>query len=214
MSTRLKRPKHKGTTALFKNPILEKLSRTHISVPLIMFTIISAACIYYGITEHKFTVLTMTLLFIAGVMVFTLIEYLVHRHVYHIKPKTPKMEKFSYTAHGVHHDYPKDKTRLAMPPLLAIVVASVFFLFYKALMGIYVYGFLAGFLMGYTGYLCVHYSVHAFKVPKNFLKILWHHHAIHHYREPNKAFGVSSPFWDVVFNTMPTKMEEITDDNH
>ena len=170
-----------------------------------MFIIISGICIFYGVTEHKYTELTVTLLFLSGMLVFTLIEYLVHRYIYHIKPNGPRMERFSYTAHGVHHDYPKDKLRLAMPPLLALVVAGVFFLLYKLMMGTYVYGFLAGFLMGYATYLCVHYSVHAFKVPNNFLKILWYHHAIHHYREPNKAFGVSSPLWDMVFGTMPTK---------
>ena len=176
-----------------------------------MFIIISGICIFYGVTKHKYTELTVVLLFLSGGLVFTLIEYLVHRYIYHIKPNGPRTERFSYTAHGVHHDYPKDKSRLAMPPLLAIVVAGVFFLLYKLMMGTYVYGFLAGFLMGYAGYLCVHYSVHAFKVPKNFLKILWHHHAIHHYREPNKAFGVSSPLWDMIFGTMPTKNFQNTD---
>jgi hypothetical protein len=30
-------PKNSGSKVLFKSPILEKLSRTHISVPLIIF---------------------------------------------------------------------------------------------------------------------------------------------------------------------------------
>ncbi|MEX2379667.1 MAG: sterol desaturase family protein, partial [Vicingaceae bacterium] len=41
--------------------------------------------------------------------------------------------------------------------------------------------------------------------PKNFLKQLWIHHSIHHYQEDDKAFGVSSPLWDYVFGTMPSK---------
>jgi len=72
-------------------------------------------------------------------------------------------------------------------------------------MGDFAYVFLPGFLMGYAGYLFVHYIVHAYQPPKNFFKILWIHHGIHHYKEPERAFGVSSPLWDLVFRTMPRR---------
>jgi hypothetical protein len=36
------KPQNKGTKQLFSNPILEKLSRTHISIPLIIFTCYAA----------------------------------------------------------------------------------------------------------------------------------------------------------------------------
>ena len=29
-----------------------------------------------------------------------------------------------------------------------------------------------------------------------------HHHGIHHYRNPDRGYGVSSPLWDYVFGTM------------
>ena len=202
-TTKLKRPKNKGTGQLFKNPVLERLTRTHIAIPLVIFTVISAVLIYYGIFEKGFTTPVMIALFFAGVFVFTLVEYIMHRYLYHVEARTPSMENISYTMHGIHHDYPKDKQRLAMPPVLALIIATFFFVLYRTLMGDYVFGFLAGFLMGYTGYLCVHYSVHIFRVPKNAFKILWHHHAIHHYSQPDRAYGVSSPFWDYVFGTMP-----------
>ncbi|WGH75953.1 sterol desaturase family protein [Tenacibaculum tangerinum] len=159
----------------------------------------------------------MIILFFAGLFVFTLVEYLMHRYVYHIKPHTHTMEDMSYKMHGVHHDYPKDKKRLAMPPILALILATLFFILYRVILGDLVFGFLAGFLMGCTIYLTIHYSVHIFRVHKKFLKTLWYHHAVHHYRQPNKAFGVSSPLWDYVFNTMPklrteTKEGQFIDD--
>lgn len=199
------RPKHKGSAVLMKNPYLEKLTRTHILVPLLIFTVISAFLIYYGLVEKGFQVPGMVLLFLAGFLFFTFFEYLMHRYLFHLPVTNPKREKFVYTIHGVHHEYPKDKSRLAMPPVLSLILATIFFIFYRSLMGDYAFGFLSGFLMGYTVYLGVHYSVHAFMVPRNFLKILWHHHSIHHYREPDRAFGVSSPLWDLVFRTMPRK---------
>lgn len=200
-----KRPKHKGSATLMKNPFLEKLTRTHISLPLIIFSVISAFLIYYGIVEKGFELPFIILLFFGGFFFFTFIEYLMHRYLYHLPATSPKKEKFVYTMHGVHHDYPKDKSRLAMPPMISLILATIFFIIYRSLMGDYVFGFLAGFLMGYTAYLSIHYSIHAFNVPKNFLKVLWHHHSIHHYRESDRAFGVSSPLWDVVFGTMPRK---------
>ncbi|MGY5846520.1 sterol desaturase family protein [Salegentibacter sp. HM20] len=204
-STKLKRPKHKGSPKLFDNPFLEKLTHTHIAYPLIIFGTVATILFYYGIEEKGFTTPTMLLLFFAGMFFFTLVEYLMHRYLYHIPATTPKRQKISYTMHGVHHDYPKDKSRLAMPPILGLLIATILFVIYRAILGDFVFGFLAGFLIGYAGYLGVHYSVHAFKVPNNFLKVLWHHHSIHHYREPDRAFGVSSTLWDHIFGTMPRK---------
>lgn len=204
-STKLKRPKHKGSPKLFQNAFLEKLSHTHISFPLIIFGTISIALIYYGIIEKGFRTPMMVFLFFSGLLVFTFVEYIMHRYLYHIPATSDYRKKISYTMHGVHHDYPKDKSRLAMPPILSLIIATVLFIVYRAVLGDFVFGFLAGFLIGYAGYLGIHYSIHAFKPPKNFLKLLWHHHSIHHYREDDRAFGVSSPFWDHVFGTMPRK---------
>lgn len=204
-SQKLKRPKHKGSPKLFKNPFLERLTHTHISLPLIIFGGIAAVLIYYGIFEKGFEVPFMLLLFLAGLFFFTLVEYLMHRYLYHIPATSERKKKISYTMHGVHHDYPKDKSRLAMPPVLSLLIATILFVIYRAVLGDLVFGFLAGFLVGYAGYLAIHYSVHAFKVPDNFLKTLWYHHSIHHYREPDRAFGVSSPLWDHIFGTMPRK---------
>jgi len=48
-------PKEQGTTALFKNPILEKLARTHISVPLAIYFLGSSIPIYVGISRQYFS---------------------------------------------------------------------------------------------------------------------------------------------------------------
>lgn len=199
------KPHAKGSKALFKNKFMERLTRTHIAIPLVVFSIISTALMIYGFQESYLTALSAPLLFFAGLISFTLVEYIMHRFVFHLSPKNERQEKFAYTVHGVHHDYPKDKDRLAMPIPLSITLSTGFFFLFKLFMGIHVFGFLPGFLMGYASYLWVHYMVHAFQPPKNFWKILWVHHGIHHYKDPGNAFGVSSPIWDVVFGTMPKK---------
>lgn len=197
------KPKTKGSAQLFKNPVLERLSRTHIAIPLTLYTVISIGLLYYGATEIGLSALSMLGLFVAGFLFLTLLEYLAHRYVFHMEHTNKLKAKIQYTVHGVHHEYPKDKDRLAMPPILALVYVAVFFFVFRFLLGEFVFAFVPGMLMGYSTYLFVHYAVHAYQPPKNFLKVLWVHHAIHHYKDPERAYGVSSPLWDFVFRTMP-----------
>jgi sterol desaturase/sphingolipid hydroxylase (fatty acid hydroxylase superfamily) len=199
------RPKNKGTKVLFTNPVIEKLSRTHIAIPISMFVVFSTVLLYIAFTDTAIHPLNVIGVFIVGFLLFTLIEYFVHRYVFHMETNTKTKEKMQYAFHGVHHEYPKDKDRLAMPPLVSAILAAVFFYSFRAMMGEYVFAFLPGFVLGYASYLFVHYAVHAFQPPKNFLKILWVNHGIHHYKDHDRAFGVSSPLWDFIFGTLPKK---------
>ncbi|MCL6261634.1 sterol desaturase family protein [Aquiflexum sp. TKW24L] len=202
---RLDRPDNTGSAHMFENPLLEKLSRTHILVPITMFFLVSAICLYSAvtITNIKFGIGILVLL--SGIFAFTFVEYMMHKHFFHMEPDTPVKDKLQYSVHGVHHDYPKDKDRLAMPPLISLAYVLIFYAVFHLIMGDYTLYFLPGFLFGYSAYLGVHYTVHAFQPPKNFLKILWVNHAVHHYKDPDVAFGVSSPLWDYILGTMPKK---------
>ncbi|MEH0157662.1 sterol desaturase family protein [Limibacter armeniacum] len=202
MNTRIT-PKNKGTKQLFQNGLLEKLTRTHAAVPITLFIIIGIGLLSYGIYQQLITVVPALMLFLAGLLSFTLIEYLVHRFVFHMEPDTSLKKDIAYKFHGVHHEYPKDKSRLAMPPVLSILLSSILFLAFLYIMGNIAYGFFPGFIVGYAAYLIVHYIVHAYRPPKNFFRILWVHHGIHHYKRNDKAFGVSSPLWDYIFRSMP-----------
>jgi len=195
-------PKNKGSKQLFKNPVLEKLSRTHISIPLTIFGIYSVGLLYWSVTHTTLSVGTTVGLFFIGLLVFTLVEYLVHRYVYHISTHTEWRKKFQYIAHGVHHEFPKDKDRLAMPPLLTITVSTILLLLCRLIMGDFTFAFLPGFLVGYAAYLSIHYIVHVYQPPKNFFRALWVNHGIHHYKDGDTVFGVSSPLWDYIFGTM------------
>lgn len=202
---RLDRPDNNGTAKMFANPTLEKISRTHISIPIAMFLGVSTYALYYGISTTTIGLVSAFLLILGGFLAFTFVEYIMHRYLYHMVPDTKWKDKLQYSIHGVHHDYPKDKDRLAMPPFISGLYAAVLYFIFYFIMGEYAYYFLPGFLAGYASYLGVHYIVHAFQPPKNFLKVLWVNHAIHHYKDPDVAFGVSTPIWDYVFGTMPKK---------
>ena len=199
------KPQNKGTKQLFENPILEKLSRTHISIPLIIFFSYSGGLLYWNVKNTSLSPLTTIILFFIGLIAFTWVEYNMHRYVFHMKVYTEVRKKLQYTIHGVHHEFPKDKDRLAMPPLLSITIATILLLLFKVAMGDFVFAFLPGFMVGYAYYLSVHYMVHAYPPPKNLLKALWVNHSVHHYKDGEVVFGVSSPLWDYIYGTMELK---------
>ncbi|TXK45361.1 fatty acid hydroxylase [Pontibacter qinzhouensis] len=199
------KPNHKGRAQIFQNPVLERLTRTHIALPIIIFISIAGGLIYYGITYSFISVIEASALFMLGWLIFTLLEYLAHRFIFHMDTNTPLKKNIQYTFHGNHHEFPKDKERLAMPPIVSVFIASLLFFIFKLVFGPLVFGIVAGLLFGYALYLFVHYAVHAYAPPKNFLNILWLHHSIHHYKDPEAAFGVSSPLWDYILGTMPKR---------
>jgi sterol desaturase/sphingolipid hydroxylase (fatty acid hydroxylase superfamily) len=196
---------NKGTKVLFKNPIIERLTRTHVLVPISILSLYGIMILYYGAIHSPLGGMYLTAAFITGLLTFSLVEYLVHRYVFHMETDTKAKEKIQYAFHGVHHEFPRDKDRLAMPPLVSFALATILLFVFRLIMGDYVFGFLPGFLFGYSLYLGVHFLVHAYQPPNNIFKILWINHGIHHYKDHERAFGVSSPLWDYIFNTLPDR---------
>ncbi len=197
--------KHSGQGKIFDNPFLEKLTRTHALFPITIFYSIAAVLLILDVVNVWQMPEEMVLVFFGGLLFWTLFEYLAHRFVFHMDTTTRLRERIQYTFHGVHHEYPRDKQRLAMPPVLSVVLAGVLVAFFRIIIGVPGYAFAAGFLAGYASYLLIHYSIHSRIPPKNFLGKLWMHHSIHHYKDNTVAFGVSSPLWDVILGTMPHK---------
>lgn len=197
--------KNSGQGTLFKNKYLEKLTKTSPTITLCTYLPVLALMIIIGIQYAVVpTVSAGIALFVGAFFFWTLFEYLMHRYIYHFVTDSPYVQRFHYTIHGIHHEYPRDQERLFMPPVPGLLMVLLLYGFFYLLMGMYVYIFLPGFLTGYLCYAFIHYSIHKTPVPR-FLKPVYRHHALHHYKYPDKAFGVSSPFWDHVFRTMPPK---------
>lgn len=205
---------------VFKNRFLDRLTRAPFYVPITFLIIFTSSLIYWNVSNSYVSFGEAIPLFVGGWLLFTLVEYLMHRFLYHISAPTEKREKFQYTIHGVHHEYPKDKLRLAMPPVPMMMLAALFLSVFYLILNTMAFVTFAGFTIGYILYLFTHYSVHVMNPPKNFFKILWINHAIHHYSQEDYCFGVSSPLWDYVFGTYPKKkvlksmsVDSITEEN-
>lgn len=204
VETRTK-PSNSGTKRMFDNPFLEKLTRAHYSVTIGILCTISTFLVYWSATGIGLSTSTLVTLFVIGFFSWTLAEYLLHRFLFHMAPDNKIKNAIQYTLHGVHHEYPKDKSRIVMPPAGALLIGGSLFIVFWIVMQKYAFAFVPGFLMGYVAYAFMHYAIHAYQPPKNFLKILWVNHGIHHYKDDDRGFGVSSPLWDYIFGTMPKK---------
>lgn len=190
------------TVRMFKNDFLEALSRVHPSVPLIIYLPVVIYVLYISVADYSFSFLTIAGLFVFGLFIWTITEYVLHRFVFHFKPKSQLGEKLHFIFHGVHHDYPSDSRRLVMPPSVSVPLALLFFFLFKFLIGdSYVYPFFAGFLVGYLFYDLTHYAIHHFNMHSKFWLEIKNHHMRHHYLDPNKGFGVSTPLWDIIIGT-------------
>jgi sterol desaturase/sphingolipid hydroxylase (fatty acid hydroxylase superfamily) len=199
--------KNKGQARLFKSEYMEMMTKTHPVVIYSMYFPVIGLMLYYGTVYKELSISTAIMMFLFGALVWSLFEYVMHRHLFHMIVEKPRAQRIVYTMHGVHHEFPRDKERLFMPPVPSLIIASILFSVAYLSLGWNALAFFPGFLFGYLMYGSMHYAIHAFAPPK-FLKALWRNHHLHHYKSPDKGFGVSSVLWDVVFRTVPKKDEE------
>jgi sterol desaturase/sphingolipid hydroxylase (fatty acid hydroxylase superfamily) len=187
---------------MFKNDFLESLSKVHFTVPLYVYIPVIFYCSYVALFQSVLGLINYIEMFAAGLFIWTLIEYVLHRFVFHFVPKSKWGLRLHFIFHGVHHDYPSDAKRLVMPLSASIPLALGFFFLFKALLPPgYVFGFYAGFMVGYLVYDIGHYAIHHFNFKGGIWKSIKQHHMLHHYGDPGRGYGVSSPFWDKIFRS-------------
>lgn len=195
------------TTRMFQSDLIEKFSRVHPATPFVAYVPLLAWVLYRSVVRPEAPIpLTIAGLVATGLVTWTLTEYLLHRYVFHWVNDTAWGKRVHFLLHGVHHDFPNDKDRLVMPLGASIPMAILFYVLFRGLFGaaagepLYV-----GMGIGYLLYDGTHYAVHHFKQRTRLGKWIRKHHMVHHFADHEGGFGVSSPLWDIVFRTMPTK---------
>jgi sterol desaturase/sphingolipid hydroxylase (fatty acid hydroxylase superfamily) len=208
---------------IFRSDFLEFFTHVHPLVPHLIFVPVIGAMLFLaasgGVAPAK-----MLLLFCVGTFLWTLVEYLVHRFLFHATPEIeeevrrilgelgpreaafPRMrtlrQRHYFLAHGVHHDYPNDSRRLVMPPSLSIPLALLFYALFAVVFGtVSAPPAFAGFLLGYLVYDTIHYAVHHLSLRSRLLLFLKKKHLRHHFQDSRRDFGVSSAIWDRVVGT-------------
>jgi 4-hydroxysphinganine ceramide fatty acyl 2-hydroxylase len=195
----------KKSHRLFASDYLEILSKTPWwMIPLIWLPIITG--LVYTASSMGLAKMSIGCLFFLGLFSWTLIEYLFHRFLFHIDTFLPSHRYFytlHFLVHGVHHFMPIDPYRLVMPPALFFILACLVLPFLNALSDTLSVKmtYFSGILFGYVAYDLTHYYLHHANVLTHYMKSLKEYHMDHHFKNPNSGFGVTSKFWDLVFNS-------------
>jgi dihydroceramide fatty acyl 2-hydroxylase len=194
----------KAPPPMFRSGLLDKFTRVHPIVPVVIYLPAIAILFATGIGRVGFA--EALGLALGGYAVWTLTEYWLHRVVFHFEPEQGIGARLHWMIHGVHHDHPNDPMRLVMPPAASVPLALAFYaLFFVMLGGDASVPFTAGFLAGYLAYDMIHYAVHHFRPKSRVGRRLRELHMRHHFQDHERGFGVSAPYWDRVFRTAPRR---------
>jgi sterol desaturase/sphingolipid hydroxylase (fatty acid hydroxylase superfamily) len=186
---------------MFESRFMEFFSHVHPATPVILYVPVISYFLYRAFAQGNMSILTVVGLFVLGVLMWTLLEYVVHRYVFHYEPKTRAGKMLHFIVHGVHHDYPNDASRLVLPPIISVPMAVLFYFLFTFAFRSYTPPIAAGFGLGYVCYDTIHYATHHFSMKNRVGMWLKQYHLRHHYKEDEAGFGVSSPLWDYVFRT-------------
>ena len=150
----------KASPRMFESDLLDRLSRVHPMVPLLIFVPAIAVLFVVGARGEPTTGQVVGLV-LAGYVFWTLTEYWMHRLIFHFEPEEGLGARLHWIIHGVHHDHPNDPLRLVMPPSVSVPLALGFYGLFVLVLGTpWANIFAAGFLAGYLVYDMTHYHVH------------------------------------------------------
>jgi len=201
---------HKGSARMFRSEFMEWFSHVHPATPAVLFLPVVGLSLYQSLGPHRVPAGATAAWFVTGYLIWTLFEYWFHRLFFHLPVRGPRTQRVYFFVHGVHHDWPWDRTRLVMPPSVSITLAVLAYLLFRAVWGAgSMWAPFAGFVLGYVIYDSIHWYVHACKPRRGPGKLLRREHLVHHFKESGTRFGVSCPWWDHVFGTTGAQTDDI-----
>jgi dihydroceramide fatty acyl 2-hydroxylase len=192
----------RASPPMFESRLLDRFTRVHPVVPPLIFGPAIALLALTGIERVGFGA-ALAFAF-AGYVFWTLFEYWLHRVVFHFEPENELGQRLHWMIHGVHHDHPNDPLRLVMPPSVSVPLGLLMYGLFVLVLGVdRAYAFAGGFFAGYLAYDMLHYHVHHHTPRTAMGRRLRELHMRHHFQDDERGFGISAPYWDVVFRTAP-----------
>jgi Sterol desaturase len=170
---------------------------------LIMTAVLIGLCAWAAIENPT---LYSLLFFVAGLVGFMFSEYLTHRFFFHLKaPKNRLFLKFLKRLHYDHHTDPHDLKLLFLPVWYSLPNLGLFVLIFYLITGMpgAALAFAAGLVAMLLVYEWKHYVAHRPIQPKSkFWKWNKRMHLLHHFKNENYWYGVSTPLVDAIFGTL------------
>lgn len=176
---------------------------SHPWMPTLFYIPISVILIMFSVSYQQRNFLSIFLFSLLGLFSWTLLEYFLHRFVFHWTQVKEPWKSLASGLHMAHHRSADEKDLIIAPPLVSVVFGSLVYLLFAALLQSWSLAALieAGLLIGYVIYEWIHYGAHRFRPKSRVGKYLQQYHLRHHYKKPNGIFGVTSPLWDYVFRS-------------
>lgn len=195
-------PRAYPSLRVFENPLLESLTHVHPATPIVLWGPVVLWLLWRSFAVHGLSVAAVGACGLLGLLTWSLSEYLLHRHLFHMRPTGPVRRRLQFMIHGLHHDDPGDPSRLVLPPVATGIGAVVFYTAFRLVVGpVWAEPLFAFFAVGYLLYDYIHWASHRFVPPTRLGRALQRNHMLHHYVSADAHWGVSSPLWDYVCGT-------------
>lgn len=175
-----------------------RLSKTFYYADFVIYAaILTVAVIVTGWRSNVHDISVWLLATAAGLAIWTLIEYVVHRFVFHQMPIFSPM-------HDAHHQAPLAYVGTPTWVSLLVIFIGVFVPGWALISFNAGNGLAVGVMAGFLWYGIVHHAIHHRKprIIARRLIITSRRHAQHHYAVEPGNFGVTTLFWDRVFGTV------------
>src|SRR5438093_11819206 len=106
MAERLYVSNKNETVRMFESNFMEFFSRVHPITPLVLYLPVVGAMLYVSVWQRQLSLVAVVALFLLGILLWTLLEYLIHRYIFHYQPKTRLGKRLPYIIHCVLHLFP------------------------------------------------------------------------------------------------------------
>lgn len=197
-------PMHvEGHVKLFDSPLLEMFTKTYWWLIPLLWGPVAMLFVIRGFI--KLGIIGGMGGLVSGLLIWTLLEYILHRFVFHSEERIPDSRWWitsHFLIHGIHHAFPADNLRLVFPPALAAVLAVLLKSLYDSILPENLTDILfAGTGIGYIIYDVFHYHIHHISPSNPYIIYMKAYHMHHHYKIPTLGFGVSNKLWDIILDT-------------
>jgi sterol desaturase/sphingolipid hydroxylase (fatty acid hydroxylase superfamily) len=173
---------------------------------IIVFGLLATPFVWITSEIRNNTFVFHALLLFTGWLSWTYTEYFFHRFIMHEADSSKGLGKLLNHSH--HHKDPDD-IRVTTPHRILMIVTSIALIFMSIELNNY-FTLFCGYFFGFTAFCLMHVVLHHSWSKKIFPQ-LHYFHIHHHCRHTDKCFGITIPWWDHLFGTIPDKSTVISE---
>lgn len=167
---------------------------------IIVFCLLTTPLVWIASEIRNSTFVFHALLLFTGWLGWTYTEYFFHRFIMHEADSSKGLGKLLNHSH--HHKDPAD-IRITTSHRVIMAVTSVVLITLSIFLNNY-FTLFCGYFLGFTTFCLMHVVLHHSWSKKIFPQ-LNQFHIHHHCKHTDKCFGVTIPWWDHLFGTVPDK---------